>query len=73
LLMKLVVGTGSGDYILANEKYSLVTPWGRRWGKTDADGILEEPGLAPGGASVVLRGRILVSFGEMKQGWHYDA
>jgi outer membrane protein OmpA-like peptidoglycan-associated protein len=73
LLMKLVAETAQGDYVFANERYSVVTPWGRRWGTTDKDGIVEEAGLAPGGAAVVLRGRTLVTFGELKQGWHYDA
>jgi outer membrane protein OmpA-like peptidoglycan-associated protein len=73
LLMKLVAETAQGDYVFANERYALATPWGRRWGTTDKDGIIEELGLAPGGASVLLRGRTLVAFGELRQGWHYDA
>jgi hypothetical protein len=73
LLFQLAVDAGGEDFLLANERYLVLTPWGRRWGKTDENGYVEEHGLAPGGASVSLRGRTLVPFGALQQGWQYDA
>jgi|GEM_PF-2509126 len=73
LLFQLAAKVDGGDSLLANERYLVVTPWGRRWGTTDEKGIIEEHDLAPGGASVSLRGRTLVPFETLQQGWQYDA
>jgi len=73
LLFQLAAKVDGGDHLLAKERYLIVTPWGRRWGATDEKGIIEEHDLAPGGASVSLRGRTLVAFETLQQGWQYDA
>jgi hypothetical protein len=73
LLMKLVASTSNGDVLLANERYVVCSPWGRRKGVTDEHGTLEELGLPPGGASVALRARVLVDHGELVPGWNLDA
>jgi outer membrane protein OmpA-like peptidoglycan-associated protein len=54
---------------LANEAYTLCTPWGRRSGTTDAQGTLSEARLGPGGGLIALRGAHLVHSLVLDHGW----
>lgn len=71
--LEMVAQLDVGDSILPNENYILCSPWGSRSGVTDADGVLREGGLPPGGSTVALRGRILLVDGPLDYGWDFDA
>jgi len=60
--LELVV---DGTHLLANEPYRLCSPWGTRRGTTDEHGVLDERDLPPGGASIMIRDRVLVHFGKL--------
>ncbi|MBC8073005.1 MAG: OmpA family protein [Deltaproteobacteria bacterium] len=62
----------SGEQPLADTPYTLVSPWGQRRGRTDADGVLDERQLPPGGASIVVRDRTLLHLGELQFDFHGD-
>jgi hypothetical protein len=57
---------------IADTPYALVSPWGVRRGTTDADGVLDERDLPPGGASIIVRDRTLLHLGEMHFDFHGD-
>jgi hypothetical protein len=58
--------------ILANESYVVCTLWGRRQGQTDAQGLLLETNLPPGGVSIALRDRFLAGTEPLPFGWDKD-
>jgi hypothetical protein len=70
-LVRLVVDPGDGDpeVVLANEPYLLFSPWGRRAGVTDENGVADERGLPPGSASIVIRERHLFNLGILPHNW----
>lgn len=71
--MQLVVNVNGTNQVLANQPYVVNTAWGRRSGTTDAQGLVLENGLPPGGVSVALRDRFLVGNDSLPFGWDRDA
>jgi hypothetical protein len=69
--VKLVLDPQDGDpeIVLQQENYVLQTPFGSRAGQTDKAGILDELGVPPGGASLLLRGRHLIHLGTVPSNW----
>jgi len=67
--MLLTLDDEGDPRILANEKYVLCTPFGRRQGVTDAQGALVESNLPIGGGLLALRGRHLVHALVLDHGW----
>jgi hypothetical protein len=74
IFVQLELDPSDGDplRILTNERYVLQTPWGERSGQSDARGIVDENGIPPGGASLLLRGRYLVHLGVLPHNWDAD-
>ena len=48
---------GDDGQPMADTDYQLVSPWGTRAGTARADGTLDEPGLPPGGVTVLVNSR----------------
>ncbi len=71
--MQLVVNVNGNNQVLANQPYVINSPWGRRLGTTDAQGMVVETGLPPGGVSLALRDRFLVGNDSLPFGWDRDA
>lgn len=67
--MTLTLDDEGVERILANEKYVLCTPFGRRLGTTDAQGQLVEAGLPLGGGLIALRGRHSLHRLVLDHGW----
>jgi hypothetical protein len=67
--MTLTLDDEGTERILANEKYLLCTPFGRRQGVTDAQGQLVEKGLPLGGGLVAIRGRHSLHRLILDHGW----
>jgi hypothetical protein len=69
--VKLVLDPQDGDpqIDLKQESYVLQTPFGSRAGKTDDAGVVDELGVPPGGASLLLRGRHLIHLGTVPSNW----
>jgi outer membrane protein OmpA-like peptidoglycan-associated protein len=59
--------------LLGNEDYVVSTLWGRRQGRTDDQGFVNEVALPPGGVSIALRDRFLVGTEALPFGWDRDA
>ncbi len=75
IFVQLELDTADGDppVVLVDESYVLQTPWGERQGQTDARGVVDEAGVPPGGASLLLRGRHLIHLGTLPHNWNTDA
>jgi len=69
LLMRLEVEDGENIQVIGEEPYLLCSIWGKRKGKTTAEGVVEEKDLPPGGCSIVVRNTILVHEGVLEHGW----
>jgi outer membrane protein OmpA-like peptidoglycan-associated protein len=67
--MVLTLDDEGEQRVLANERYVLCTPFGRRLGVTDAQGALVERDLPIGGGLLALRGRHLVHALVLDHGW----
>lgn len=74
LLVSLVLDPADDEsqFALADEPYELRTPFGRRRGRTDAQGVVSEKDLPPGGASLLVRGRHLFHAGSVPYNWDMD-
>jgi outer membrane protein OmpA-like peptidoglycan-associated protein len=74
LLVNLVLDPADdeAEFALADEPYELRTPFGRRRGRTDAQGVVDEKDLPPGGVSLLVRGRHLFHVGSVPYNWDMD-
>jgi hypothetical protein len=70
--MQLEMEDGGELQRLGDQPYVVATLWGKRRGVTNADGILREAGLPPGGISLILRDTILVDEQRLHHGWDED-
>jgi len=72
LNVQLVANVNGATPVLADQPYVINTLWGRRSGTTDAQGLLDEQGLPPGGITLALRDRFLVGTDPLPFGWDRD-
>lgn len=60
-------------FLFRRQRYVLCSPWGRRVGTTDDEGVLDEQRLPPGGAILTLNGTLLAREAErIPQTWDRD-
>ncbi|MEN9578086.1 MAG: hypothetical protein RJA70_1095 [Pseudomonadota bacterium] len=64
-----VAEEGEDDIPVANQPYVLATMFGKRTGRTDAEGRVVERGLPPGGIHLVLRDTLLIDVDVLPHGW----
>jgi|GEM_PF-3203032 len=57
---RLIKVEGELEESLPDVEYTLICPWGRRIGRSDANGIVKVDALPPGGTTIVIGGEVIL-------------